>query len=250
VGKPDAVGSVSRRAFYFIVAALTTSLAVAEIIVPRPYGPFSLLFYGACGMLIANFLLSFYATDRFFKLRGLSRSGNSVETWDRIPASPKRSAADIKIVEHVVGRAEVLFTLVFSFLLCLLAVLGLLIAREPMTTIICGSGIVFLGRVWLQQSEALDGCYVRADRRGIFGYPARYALRRKLPPWSQIASCDIVTRHDPFGKPYLIMPVFKDQFGTKLMSLSLWSVPMETQERLVKYIKARLSKPRENLALD
>ena len=40
------------------------------------------------------------------------------------------------------------------------------------------------------------------------------------------------------------MPVFKDELGRKLMTLSLYGVPMECQTRLVKYIKAKLPKAR------
>ncbi len=44
------------------------------------------------------------------------------------------------------------------------------------------------------------------------------------------------------------MPVFKDESGTKLMTLSLWGVPLECQLRLVKYIKAKLAKARLDFA--
>jgi hypothetical protein len=244
MGKPEAVETVSKRAFYYVVALITTLLAVAEIIVARPYTPFSFFPIYAGALLFVNFLFSYYATDRFFKMLRMSRSGNSVETWDRIPAKPERLIAANEIVEHVVGRADVIFTEMFCFLACLAGAFVIPFAPLGLITFIMGSGLVLLGGVGLQQSFAPDGCYMRADHRGVFGYPARFAIHRKLLPWSEIATCDIVTRHDTFGKPYMIVPVFKDEFGTKLMRLSLWSVPMESQERLAKYIKAKLPKPR------
>ncbi len=89
---------------------------------------------------------------------------------------------------------------------------------------------------------------MRADDRGVFGYPSRLAPRRKFLPWSEIGACDIVTRHNTFGMPLVIEPVFKDESGKELMRLSLWDVPMERQEQLVNYIKARLPKARVDCA--
>lgn len=98
------------------------------------------------------------------------------------------------------------------------------------------------GGLAVQFALASDGCLVRVDQKGVFGYPARFALYRKLLYWTEIASCEIRTRHDPLGRPYLIEPVFKDQLGRKLMSLSLHWVPMVEQERIVTYIRAKLAR--------
>ena len=89
----------------------------------------------------------------------------------------------------------------------------------------------------------LPGQYlVRADSLGIFGHPRGLPFRRKLVPCSQIDTCEIVTCYDIFGDCAAIQPVFKDRLGRDLLNLDLHRVMPVDQDRLIKYIKARLPK--------
>jgi hypothetical protein len=257
VQKPKAVRIVSKREFYFVSAVMTFIFTAAELFL-GPYISLKLdlhipdFMQQPSGLIIANWVISFFLADRFFKMLGMSRGGNSVETWERIPAKPDGFVADNEVVEHTESGPACAFAFVFMFPFGLLGLLGVvyshLVGAHPMQLIFWYVCAIFCGGHAIQTFVAWDGCYVRADRRGVFGYPARYAVRRKLLPWSEVATCDIVTRHDPFGKPYLIVPVFKNESGTKLMTLSLWGIPMECQLRLVKYIKAKLAKARVDFA--
>jgi hypothetical protein len=62
-----------------------------------------------------------------------------------------------------------------------------------------------------------------------------------------VATCEIETYYDTFGKPVIIRPILKGCDGKDLMVLNLMYTKMEDQERLVKYIKAKLPKPKDDL---
>jgi hypothetical protein len=61
-----------------------------------------------------------------------------------------------------------------------------------------------------------------------------------------VATCEIETYFDTFGKPIIIRPVLKGCDGEALLTLNLLYTKIEDQERLVKYIKARLPKPNDD----
>jgi hypothetical protein len=82
----------------------------------------------------------------------------------------------------------------------------------------------------------------RADSDGITGYPSTRAWRRKFVPWSEVMTCEIQTVHNTFGKPVFLLPILKGRNGETLMRLNMMYVKLEDQERIVKYIKAKLPK--------
>ena len=254
------VKTVSKDTFFTVVALTTTGLGLAELLVfalvlklmiPRPHGPFPHFFSYASTLLCVDFLISVFAVDRLFKKLGSSRSGDSVETRERAFGMSKAFAADGEVVEFVLERSTFkskLGTLVLAFPCSLFLIYGF--PNDPAWMLV---GYVFAAFIIVQvirQVFAWDGCVVRVDERGVFGFPSRFALRRAQVPWSEIATCDIVTRHNTFGAPCLIVPVFRDEFGGKLISVDLQDAPMEYQERLVKDIKARLPKARVELGED
>ena len=61
-----------------------------------------------------------------------------------------------------------------------------------------------------------------------------------------MATCEIETYFDTFGRPVFTRPTLKGWGGEALLSLNLLGVKMEDQERLVKYIKAKLPKPKDD----
>lgn len=85
-----------------------------------------------------------------------------------------------------------------------------------------------------------------ADSSGIRGVPVGFHMQHRFVPWSAVATCEIETYHDTFGKPVLIRPILKGADGEPLLTLNLLSTAMEDQERLVKYIKAKLPKPKDD----
>jgi hypothetical protein len=211
------------------------------LIIPRPHGPFPHFFSYASTLLVVNYLISKVAVDLFFKKLGSSRSGNSVETWERTFGMSEGAGADNEVFEFALGRSEFksrLRTFVLAFPCSLILIYGF--PDDPAWVLVGYVAAVFIIFQIIRQLFAWDGCVVRADKQGFFGFSSRFALRRTLVPWSEIATCDIVTGHDTFGAPYV--PLLRDQFGRKLMSVSLRDVPMERQLRLVKFITARLPK--------
>jgi hypothetical protein len=71
-------------------------------------------------------------------------------------------------------------------------------------------------------------------------------FRRRFVPWSDVATCEIETYYDTFGSPAIIRPILKDSAGRELMSMDLLQTELQDQQRLVKYIQARLPKTKEN----
>jgi hypothetical protein len=72
------------------------------------------------------------------------------------------------------------------------------------------------------------------------------SFRRKFVPWSDMATCEIETHYDTFGSPAIIRPILKDSAGRELISLNLLSTEPQDQQRLVKYIQAKLPKTKED----
>ena len=68
-------------------------------------------------------------------------------------------------------------------------------------------------------------------------------MRRKFVPWSDVQTCEIQTFYDPFGKPFLLRPILRGHNGEILMVLNLMQTKMNDQERIVKYVRAKLPKP-------
>jgi hypothetical protein len=248
VGKLNAVETVSKQAFYIVVFVMTAILTIAElwiwriVSVAQPPVPYFISVYG---LSMVNALFSAFAADGYFKRIGLSRSGNSVELRDRMLANPEGLVPDDAVVEFCLDRSSVRRNLIACGIACVLAmVLNHYLPDESAWRLLASSILILSLGCALQQLLAWDGCLVRADRQGIFGYASRSAFRRTLLPWSEIAVCEIVTHRDTFGTPLHIVPVFKDEFGRTLMRVNLWSVPIEYQQRLVSCIRAKLPKAR------
>ncbi len=74
----------------------------------------------------------------------------------------------------------------------------------------------------------------------ILGYPAGLPFIRKLVPWSEIASCDLITLYDPSGREVCFVPVFKNQAGEVLSKLNLAQVPLIDQARIARFINLKL----------
>jgi hypothetical protein len=81
---------------------------------------------------------------------------------------------------------------------------------------------------------------------GVTGYPVGFHARRRSVPWSALATCEIETYFDTFGKPIIIRPVLTGCDDEALLTLNLLYTKMEDQERLVKDIKAKLPKPNDD----
>ena len=62
-----------------------------------------------------------------------------------------------------------------------------------------------------------------------------------------MATCEIETYDDTFGKPVIIRPILKGWNDENLMVPNLMYTKIADRERLVKYIKAKLPKPKDDL---
>lgn len=204
----------------------------------------------AAGLGYLNVVLAKVAADRILKRMGLSRSGKTVERRGRAaPLTCEDDDDEVVVVDLSPSTRKKLGVL--GLIACLLIVPGMAAVTQG----------VFPDLRWTLPLLAFlefifaYGCYdcwwgqprCRADRFGIMGYPTGPTVRRRFVPWSDVAICEIVARYDTFGKRMAVWPVLKGRDGKTLLALDLQLISLEDQERLVKYIRTKLPKPKDEL---
>jgi hypothetical protein len=192
-------------------------------------------------------MLARLAVDRVLRRFGLSRSGKTLEVRRKAALDPDGEAADDEIVEVRIREPIKRFLLFSCPLMCIFFVSAATFAfdREPWTravSYLMGAffGLGTLNILWDRKPQAW------ADRDGVTGYPNGLSSRRFVP-WSAVAACEIETYFDTFGKPSIIRPTLMGRDGEPLLTLYLLFTNFEDQERLVKYIRAKLPKPNLDL---
>lgn len=204
------------------------------------------------GLGILHLFLARLAADAILKAMGLSRSGKTVEARGRTVALAEGEVDDDEVVE-VRCPAPFLTQLgVMCLAICLLLV-GLFVVIPP--DLMRGGVGWFYVLIGFFALEAVFCFYqrwwgapqARADASGIRGASVGFHLRTRFVPWSDVATCEIETYHNTFGKPIIIRPILKGWDGTVLLALDLRYTQLDDQERLVKYIRAKLPKPKLDL---
>ena len=246
-GKPR---TVSKGTFDGLTWILLFVLTVSEcLLVAVGCRTLGLRFDGGWvgGFFVLNWVLVRIAVDGILKRLGLSRSGKTVEVRGRTAALPEGDVTDDEVVEVHCPKSFIRFV----FWGCLLGggLFALLLTFMPRSeTWTVGLGYVLIGffglgaiNIWWDRKPQ-----AWADRDGITGYPNGYHLRRRFVPWSDVAACEIETFCNTFGKPVLIRPILKGWNGESLLALNLLSTKMKDQERLVRFIKAKLPKTKDD----
>jgi hypothetical protein len=250
---PKEPRTISKGAFGCLMFVTTFVLFVGESIVAgvacRALG---IRLDGAFGGLAftLNFALAAIVVDDILKRRGLSRSRTTREVQGRAVAVAEGEAADDETVEVRLNQNSIIglgvMCLAFALLLSLLLAM---VAKRQMKEVeyayvaiaffaILGGWFIYVGKWGKPQAWA--------DASGITGYTYKNQFRRKFVPWADVATCEIVTYFDTFGKPVIIRPILKGFDGEEIMTVNLTSTKFEDQERLVTYIKAKLPKPKDD----
>lgn len=250
----DQPRTISKGTFQCLVWLLVFVLSVFEVLVASAVGS-ALGIRGAGGWLggfcMLNYVLAHVSVDGCLKLFGLSRSGKTLEVRGSTTALPDGEVGDEETVEvrcpasFLNGLGGMCLGLASLILIMLIA-----IPHEKMTGI--GSAylliaIFYVAGAYVLYESRWGKPQAWADAAGITGYPIGLHFRRKFVPWSSVATCEIETYFDTFGKPAIIRPTLKDRDGKTLLKLNLISTKVVDQERLVKYIKAKLPKPQRDL---
>ncbi len=245
---------VSKAAFNGLLFALVVPITIAESVIAiaicHALGQHSRDIGGiVAGMGFPNLILARVAVDRILRALGRSRSGRTVERRGRTTALPEGTVDDDEVAEIRYPKGFVRFLFWGSLGFCVFFGVGPSLFYEGswMTwSCYCFSalfGLSVLNVWWDRKPQAW------ADREGVIGYPIgfRGGLSRRFVPWSDVATCEIETYFDTFGQQVLIRPILKGWRGETLMMLQLLWTSIEDQQRLVKYIKARLPKPKDDL---
>ena len=196
------------------------------------------------GLVVLYIVLSHIAADKILKRFGLSQSGRAVEVRTRAPFALEDAVPLGDVAEARLSSGMITFLLIGS------PVMGLFFLASPL---VMGEEEGVIRWLGLGMGAFFLVCFVhllrdrktpqaRADSEGVTGYPSPRAIRRKFVPWSDVLTCEIQTFYDTFGNPVLLRPILRGHNGETLMELNLLQTPMAEQERLVKFIKAKLPK--------
>ncbi len=246
----DQTGTVSKGTFELVVFVLILTFAIAEMALGLAIGrvfrhPFNGGMIG--GLFLLNLVLARATADRIFRRMGMSRSGKTLEVRGRTVALPEGEVADDEVVEVHCPRSFVRGFLVLCVVICLAMSFILVFIRPSLgdaviVWLLIGTFGAFGLCVWWDGKTP----QVRADASGILGYPFGMHSRRKFVPWSEVATCEIETYYNTFGSIAIIRPILKDSAGRELIGLNLLYTQPDDQQRLVKYIQAKLPKTKED----
>jgi hypothetical protein len=236
--------AISKAAFECLVFVMIVVLAITERIAASAVGrTLGLRIEGGWigGLTVLNMVLARVAVDGILKRFGLSRSGKTLEVRGRTVAFPEGEVADDEVVEVRCPPSVITGLGVACLIFCLIIALILVAVPHGRMEGI-GWAYALIAFFGLGAGYCLyEGRWGRpqawADASGVTGYPVG---------WSALATCEIETYFDTFGKPVIIRPVLTGCDGEALLTLNLLYTKMEDQERLVKYIKAKLPKPNDD----
>jgi hypothetical protein len=245
--------AISRAAFRCLVFVTFFLLTVTEAVAAKAVGwAFGFRVEGGWigGLAFLNLILARVAVDCILKRFGLSRSGKTLEVRARTVAFAEGEVDDDEVVD-VRCPPSFLTGLSVACLMCCLLIALILVAvpHDRMEGVGWAYALIaFFGLMagYCLYAGRWGEPQAWADASGVTGYPVGFNARRRSVPWSAVATCEIETYYDTFGKPVLVRPTLKGRDGEALLTLNLMYTKMEDQERLVKYIKARLPKPKED----
>jgi hypothetical protein len=222
--------TVSKAAFEILVFVTLVMLFITETVAALATGRalgFRIDIDGGWvgGSTVLNIVLARLAVDTILKRFGLSRSGKTVEVRGRTVAFPEGEVADDEVVEVRCPQSFISGLGVMCLAFCLLIILTLaVVPHDRMKGVdlayvliaFCGlgAGYRFYERRWGKPQAW-------ADSSGITGYTVGFNFRRRFVSWSRVATCEIETRYDTFGKPVIIRPILKGFDNEALMTLNL-----------------------------
>ena len=246
--------TISRWTFECLVWMTTFMLGftetIAALMVGRALG-LAMPGGGVAGLVVANLVLARVVVDGILKWFGLSRSGKTVEVRARTVASPEGEVEDGETVEVRCPRSFIVGLGVMFLAACLVILLILAaVPHDRMEGVGWAYGLlVFFGIMAIHCFYELRWGKPQAwaDSSGIWALPVGFHLRARFVPWSEVATCEIETYHDTFGKPVIARPILKRADGKPLLTPNLLYTRFEDQERLIKYIRAKLPKPKVDL---
>ena len=238
--------TVSKMAYVLLAFALTTGAALATILASWVTGV-RLEGYVSSGLVVVDVLLGTLGADAILRRLGLSRSGKTVEVRGRTTAFHAGGVDHGQVVEVRIPRPFLVKLGVVCLGLCL--AFSLPLATAPRGALRDIRALAYL-LVTVTGLGALNCFYearwgkpnARADGVGMTGYTLGRRRRRRFVAWSDVATCEIETCYDTFGKPYLVELTLRGGDGRALLTPDLLYTSPVDQDRLVKFIKARLPK--------
>ncbi len=201
------------------------------------------------GLGVLYLFLAHAAADKILKRFGLSRSGTVVEVRSRTSFRLESDASAGEFVEARLPSDLITVRLIGLPAFGLLSLFTSLLVVSRATGAMLGLGMVMgVGGAYILFCSILvvldyNNPQVRVDAEGVWGFSSKRTIRRVFVPWSDVVNCEIRTTYNTFGEPVLLRPIFKGHNGETLLDLNLVHTPMVEQERVVKFIKARLPKP-------
>jgi hypothetical protein len=245
--------SISKRAFLSLVFATLTLIAITEAIAV------GLIVHGlgipdrrnlggglVGGLAMLNTAIAYSLVDRALKRLGMSRSGKTFESREKLFSTIEDETIDIDRVEaRIPSSSFVLLYRMCGLMLLIFSSFFVFVPRFDLVITILGySLIALLGllTIFFFYESRCGKPQVWSDTSGVAGFPSGFHLKQRFIPWTNVKSCEMETLYNTFGEPVVLLPVLKGFNGETLIKLDLRFLKLDDQERLVKAIMSRLPK--------
>ena len=199
------------------------------------------------GFMAFDLLFARWLTDQFFKTLRLSGSGRMVETRGRVAEEVRESDdLDLVILRHSPSSSNMVTGILLGCVVLVFIISEIPRPGHPRT----GRVSLRLLDGWILGLAALAYArryakIMRIDAQGL-KLPGIFPWSRPSPiPWKRIATCDLVTIRNPFGKVAVVYPVFKDQDGNDLcrpLAGGFLQASQEDRQRVLKFLTKRFPK--------
>jgi hypothetical protein len=209
--------------------------------------------FGAAIGMVAT-VLAPGLVDRILRLFGASRSGKTVERRKPVRLTPAEEDEDTARPIELFYKRNRLIGLSLLMLLSSL-LMGLMVVMDARQGWHWTHAVVVLlsaGSLWYALTLAWElrtrQPYLRIDPDGVTAVPSNQTAgsRRHFVPWCQVATCEVETTQDTWGRVTHSHATFQDAQGHALLTVSLpWGTVAHEAERsqALKAIRARLPKP-------
>lgn len=200
-------------------------------------------------LLCLNTFPARFIVDVLLKRQGRSLSGKIVEVLGWTTNTDEREIGG-EVFEVKLQADSVRYGRWAQFIFCL-SIAALLNLVEGITGSIVWFWVAWAGILGIAVlhenylAKEGDQTLASVDPSGISAYAGGRRNKIRRVPWSEVATCEVETFRNTIGQTKMVRPVLKRENGETIMAVNLEYVSIEDQQRLVRYLKARLPKVKD-----
>ncbi len=242
-------GLISRQAYNRQIGLITVGLAIGTSLAMVPISV--ALGWNVVGFAVgatpAYQVFGKWAVNRRLERSGRSLGGTTREVRGRLETAGTAGPVDDRVVSLSMNH-EIRFGLgmigAILGVLALLASIALIVHRQPGTTNLrlglgCFAAVMGLGGVFSLGHGLRKLPAAWADATGFGGFRPFWQVRQKFVPWSDVATCEVVTHRDPWGMRSRTELILKASDGSVLLKPDLDAGTPPERDRLFDAVRAR-----------